>query len=263
MQVEKLSAYLGFIVGDALGLPYEFKTASSFHCIDMIGYGSHNQPKGTWSDDTSMLLAVIDSRNIIEIMDNYLKWYKNGLYTPFDICFDIGDTTRFILDKYQENKQIDKCYVNDYYSNGNGVLHRALPFAFNKLSEKELKSIIGITHRHEIALNTCYKYYKILQNLILKQPILYNIKIDNPSALILNDSGYIVNTLNNAIYCINNTSNYKDAVLMAVNAGGDTDSTAAITGSLAGLKYGYQNIPKNWIKNLQNKDLIFQILRRN
>ena len=252
----KLSAYLGFIVGDALGLPYEFQQANQFKCTDMIGYGSHGQPKGTWSDDTSMLLATIDASNPKEILDNYLLWYKDGAYSPFGECFDIGNTMQFILDKYEINKDMTKCYVSDQYSNGNSPLCRILPFAFQTHSKDFIYSITGLTHRHSISLSTCYKYYQILNNLINNQQ--FNI---NTTKLILNDNGYIVNTLNNALYCFNNTSNYRDAVLMAVNAGGDTDSTAAITGSLAGIKYGYDNIPLEWIQGLQNKQLIFQIIR--
>ena len=252
----KLSAYLGFIVGDAIGLPYEFQPANSFECTGMIGYGSHCQPQGTWSDDSSMLLATIDASNLKEILDNYLLWYKNGAYSPFGKCFDIGNTMQFILDKYEINQDITKCYVNDYYSNGNSPLCRILPFAFQQRSKDFIYSITALTHRHPISLSTCYQYYEILNNLINnQQPEI------NSTNLILNDNGYIINTLNNALYCFNNTSNYHDAVLMAVNAGGDTDSTAAITGSLAGIKYGYDNIPLEWIKNLQNKKLIFQIIR--
>lgn len=252
----KLSAYFGFIVGDALGLPYEFRNANSFNCIDMIGYGSHNQPPGTWSDDTSMLLATIDANSIQNIMDNYLKWYIEGKYTPHGICYDIGNTMEFVLNQYQKTQKFEKSFVDDYYSNGNSPLCRILPFAFFDLPIETIYAIVGITHRHIISLETCYKYYKILNSLITGKNFDYNI----PEELVLNDNGFIVNTLNNALWCLNNTSNYKDAVLMAVNAGGDTDSTAAITGSLAGIKYGYNNIPLNWIKKIQNKKLIYQIL---
>ena len=256
----QLSAYLGFIVGDALGVPYEFHSQGSFQCSGMDGYKSHNQPPGTWSDDTSMLLATIDASNLNQILDNYADWYLYGKYTPFGECFDIGNTMEFILNQYiQKQNHI----VTDQYSNGNAPLCRVLPFAFYKNINKEhIYQLTKLTHQHPISLIENYNYYLILKNLINKKDLLNNVNKDIPQQLV-NNQGFIKDTLNNAIYCFLNTNNYKDAVLMAVNAGGDTDSTAAITGSFAGIAYGLESIPKEWITALQNKELIYSILKEN
>ena len=85
--VKWYAAILGFIVGDALGVPYEFRSEKDFICKGMDGYKAHYQPPGTWSDDTSMLLATLNAKNLVQILDNYCDWYYLGAYTPFGVCF--------------------------------------------------------------------------------------------------------------------------------------------------------------------------------
>ena len=82
-------AIIGLVIGDALGVPYEFKDRNSFECTDMVGYGTYNQPKGTWSDDSSMTLATIESISrlgkvdIEDIANNFIKWLYYGEFTPY------------------------------------------------------------------------------------------------------------------------------------------------------------------------------------
>ncbi len=98
---EKLKAAIyGFAIGDALGVPFEFRTRDTFRCIDMIGNGTHGQPIGTWSDDTSMVLATMDSLaknngklNPNDLMNNFIIWKELGEFTPWGNCFDIGMAT--------------------------------------------------------------------------------------------------------------------------------------------------------------------------
>lgn len=262
------SAIYGIAVGDALGVPYEFKKRGSFNCTDMVGYGTHNQKVGTWSDDTSMTIATCKSLkendkkvNISDITINFKDWLYNAKFTPFGRVFDCGITTQTALNS---GKGLD-----DLYSNGNGSLMRILPLAFVDCSNEEIENVSAITHAHDISKEACKIYIEIAKQLILGKnikEIIKNIKvsdvysrlkiIDTLSENDIKSSGYVVDTLEACIWCLINTNNYKDAVLKAVNLGDDTDTVGAVTGGLAGIMYGYDNIPDNWIKLLQNKKLI-------
>lgn len=156
-------------------------------------------------------------------------------------------------------------------SNGNGSLMRILPLAFiPNISDDEIKEVSAITHAHDISKEACVIYVRIAQGLIkgIKLSEIIPKLVDNESIykrLIIMDSiledeikstGYVVDTLEASIWCILHTDNYKDCVLKAVNLGGDTDTIAAIAGGLAGIIYGYSNIPVEWVNNLQAKNII-------
>ncbi len=172
---------IGFAIGDALGVPAEFKTREElkkFPITDMIGYGTYGVPLGTWSDDTSMTLATMDS--IIEkrkidtddIANKFLQWFRNSKYTATEQVFDIGRTTLQSLAKYEINMdEAKKCGQTGEMDNGNGSLMRMLPIAyysyFKKFSdypEKDyyesiynyIKDISSITHANEISILGCY-----------------------------------------------------------------------------------------------------------
>ena len=299
------SAILGLAVGDALGVPYEFISRDIIKknpCIDIIGYGTHNKKAGTWSDDTSLTLCLLDNLNnkninYNNIMNSFAMWYDKGYYTADGDTFDIGITTRDAINNYKRGKNPIKCGLSDEYSNGNGSLMRILPIAFyiNKYFNSQLfdnseviniiYNISSLTHSHKRSLIACVIYTAIALNLIndmnieeainkaLKDSFDYyknEKEINNYKRIFesnfkkLNDtkiesSGYVVHTLEASIWILLNTSNYKDAVLKAVNLGDDTDTTAAVTGGLAGLYYGIENIPTNWIDTLINKEFIINI----
>lgn len=168
---------IGFAIGDALGVPAEFKSRNElerYPITDMVGYGTYNLPEGTWSDDTSMTLATIHS--IIEtgtidtnnIADKFLKWYRHAEYTATNETFDIGNTTLQALARY-ELKQDNSvnCGRSGEYDNGNGSLMRILPVAYyiyyrnikdNKKIYELVKDVSSITHAHEVSVLGCYIY---------------------------------------------------------------------------------------------------------
>ena len=176
---------IGFAIGDALGVPAEFKSREElkrYPITDMVGDGTYNVPAGTWSDDTSMTLATIDSiieKQTIDVNDmasKFLKWFRNAEYTATNECFDIGRTTLQALAKY-ELKQDDvvNCGGSGEYDNGNGSLMRILPIAYyiyykNIADNQEIYSIIkdvsSITHAHEISVLGCYIYVKYVIELL-------------------------------------------------------------------------------------------------
>ena len=268
--VDKLKdAIYGLAVGDAIGVPFEFMARGTFNCNDMIGNGTHNQPVGTWSDDTSMTIATCNSIkkaegvNCNDIRSQFENWLFHAKYTPFGNVFDCGYTCSEAI--------YNKCGFNDIMSNGNGSLMRILPLAFiPNISDDEIKDVSAITHAHDISKEACVIYVRIAQGLIkgIKLSEIIPKLVDNESIykrLIMMDSiledeikstGYVVDTLEASIWCILHTDNYQDCVLKAVNLGGDTDTIAAVSGGLAGIIYGYEDIPIKWINNLQRKDII-------
>lgn len=247
-------AIYGFAIGDALGVPFEFKERGSFKCTDMVGFGTWNQEPGTWSDDTSMTLATCKSIkdkaciDIVDIRKNFENWLYKDEFTANGETFDVGNTTR---------EAISLGYgLNDYYSNGNGSLMRILPLAFTKATDDEIRKVSAITHAHEISENACIEYVDIARKLIAGEKINFQNKEEDK----IESSGFVLHTLEVSVWCIFNSNSYKDAVLKAVNLGDDTDTTAAVTGGLAGIIYGYDSIPKDWIEKLKNKELIEECL---
>lgn len=262
---EKLKAAVyGFAVGDALGVPYEFKKRNTFHCRHMVGFGTWNQPPGTWSDDTSMVLATCDSireRGSIDpydIMTKFVKWRHYAHYTAHENVFDVGGTTeRAIANFAVYGLPIGECGLQDEYSNGNGSLMRILPLAFVPGSDDvDIENASKLTHAHAKSVQACceYVYYckKLLENPEFPVPSYITEKYRKDVV----STGYVVTSLEAALWCFGVSESYPEAVLEAVNLGGDTDTIAALTGALAALKWGIEGIPKHWVDTLANKELI-------
>ena len=299
----------GAIVADALGVPVEFKDREYLKknpVTDMIGYGTYNLPKGSWSDDSSMMLCLAESIgcqkgiDYEDIMHNFFLWLKHAKFTPDHHVFDVGRTCQTAIEKYCMHIKPLDCGLSDERSNGNGSLMRIAPlplFLFQKFGEEALRNeeafsiihnVSRLTHAHAISLIGCDIYCSIMIE-ILKgtrkdRILLYALPAigeyvrhhpDYEKALAKYDrithrdfvelpeneiksSGYVVDTLEAALWCFLTTDNYQDCVLKAVNLGFDTDTVACIAGSIAGLYYG--NIPEKWISTIRNKRLINKIL---
>ncbi len=288
---------LGHALADAIGVPVEFKSREELErspVRDMMGFGTYNKPKGTWSDDTSMSLATIDSlKNGIDyedIMTKFCDWLYRAKYTATDEVFDVGNTTRKALMAYNVLKlsPLD-CGEKDGYSNGNGSLMRIHPvclYLYNKkYSSKDKIKIIEevsmLTHAHERSrigcgiyafvlwelldlpdkssiingLNKAKKFYQDRDEINLYHHLFENGFKNTPKDKI-RSSGYVVHSLESSIWCLLNTTNYTDCVLKAVNLGEDTDTVGAIAGGLAGALYGIDSMPNNWLNQLLKKDYI-------
>ncbi|WP_054251799.1 ADP-ribosylglycohydrolase family protein [Neofamilia massiliensis] len=265
----------GLAVGDALGVPVEFYERGTYKVTKMEGYGSWDQPPGTFSDDTSMTLATayaIKEKKSIDleaIMENFVDWLKDGKFTPDNNCFDVGRTTAKAIETYIETGSLEKSSQVDQRSNGNGSLMRILPLIFTDANDEDIAKVSALTHGHEISIEGCLIYVyigrEILKGRKLKD-ILKNLKVsetyerlkilDQLEEKDIKSTGYVVYSLEASLWCLLKSSSYEEAVLKAVNLGDDTDTIGAISGGLAGLIYGYESIPKNWIDTLRAKDLI-------
>lgn len=239
----------GMAVGDALGVPFEFQPRGSFECTDMVGHGTHNQPAGTWSDDTSMALALCDSYRELgkidcdDILAKFRSWISEGEYTAGGRVFDYGNATHQALDTGRG--------LTSEYSKGNGSLMRCLPMVFMGCSEYDIKQVSAITHATDDCCKAC------VDMIGYAREVLYSGHADRVSGREVGKSGgYVWDTYNAAIWCLEHTDTYRDCVLTAVNLGDDTDTTACVAGGLAGILYGYEGIPSEWIETLQGKDVI-------
>lgn len=261
-EVEKLKSVMyGLAIGDALGVPYEFQQRDTFNCTGMIGRGEHNQPAGTWSDDTALSLATLDSLtechgevNTADMLMRYRMWLEHGMYMPDGNTFDSGITVATaIRSKHGCDGLID---------NGNGSLMRVAPCAFYNLPDVEIKQVSAITHAHEISMTACVQYVRILEGLLHCNPPHKAIEDSgfpfDPTVLRaeVESDGFVLHTLNAALWCLTNTRNYQDCVLTAVNLGKDTDTTASVAGALAGAVYGFESIPQEWVGKLRGRELL-------
>ncbi len=183
--IKSSNGIVGFAIGDALGVPAEFKSRAELKLnpiTDMIGNGTYNVPTGTWSDDTSMTLATIDSIifmqdiKVNDMANRFLDWFRNAKYTATNEMFDIGRTTLQALAKYElKLNDASNCGENNEYSNGNGSLMRMLPIAYyiyykNVTDNEEIYNIVkqvsSITHAHEISILGCYIYVNFVLELL-------------------------------------------------------------------------------------------------
>lgn len=267
---------------------------------EMEGYGTYPYPAGSWSDDTSMTLCALDSLSKgkldwDEIMNSFSRWFNENEYTSTGECFDIGGTCMKAIVQYSlYSKPALECGETDEHSNGNGSLMRILPFAlfceYGEYNENWLDIIhtgSALTHAHERSKLGCGIYSIIIRKLLCRpekasvyvglkranavyknHPELEKYKriFESDFASLPEDeiksSGYVVDTLEAALWCLLSTDNYKDCVLKAVNLGDDTDTVAAVAGGLAGALYGLDSIPEGWLKVLIKRDYIEDMCKK-
>ena len=249
-------AMYGQAIGDALGVPYEFKPRGSFRCTGMTGYGTHDQPAGTWSDDTSMALATCDSYRELGRIDvddmrrRFEHWLHDSKYTVGGV-FDVGGTTARALESGHG--------MDGIRDNGNGSLMRIVPLAFMGASEADVRNVSAITHAHAISISCCKGMVDVATRLSEGQSVAdvgHELVDASRDEAEIRSSGYVRDTFGAALWCLATTSSYAECVLKAVNLGDDTDTTAAVAGALAGIAYGANSIPGEWMSGLLGKDII-------
>ncbi len=308
------STLFGVAVGDAVGVPFEFSSREQMKqhpAKDMIGYGTYNQPPGTWSDDSSLTFCLADALatkgyDLSAIALNFYKWKKNAFWTARDEVFDIGMTTyeaitrlHDILETSDDCKELKELkFSGDENDNGNGSLMRIAPLLFYIEGMPPLQQfeiiwdVSALTHRHIRAAMSCFIYLNLAEKLLngqdkvtaytemrksvlslwkkiqfpieeqahfirLIQNDIRETKIDD-----LKSGGYVIEVLESSILFFLQENNYRDTILSIINIGHDTDTSAAIAGGLAGLYYGFNGIPEEWINQIARKDDIENLAER-
>ena len=296
---------LGLATGDALGVPVEFESRrflKSDPVVNMRSGGSWGQAAGTWSDDTSLTIAAMESISRLkkidyqDVMENFLKWYERDAFTATGNRFDIGNTTRSAIVRFARKLlSPTKCGATEKTSNGNGSLMRILPATFylyskcgGRLNAEALEIIhefSALTHGHIISKMSCGIYSLIAAQILNGKNISEAFSLgmedakkfygedaafenfsrlcdENFAALPedeISASGYVVDTLEAALWCLLNTEDYKSLALKAVNLGEDTDTVGAVAGGLAGIFYGAESIPADWLATLKRRDYLEKI----
>ncbi len=292
-------ALLGLAAGDALGTTLEFKPPGSFDPIEeMVGGGPFHLQPGEWTDDTSMALCLAESlieRQGFDPRDQllrYLRWWREGYLSPTGSCFDIGNTVRQALVKFEETGEA-YCGPTDERSAGNGSIMRLAPvplfYAANPGRASEMSGTSSrTTHGTRAAVDACRYLGALLAAAVSgvgkeellstrcapvhgyweRHPLCSEIsdvasgsfKRKEPPEI--KGSGYVVKSLEAALWAFHKSSSFREGALLAVNLGDDADTTGAVFGQLAGAFYGELGIPPEWLEKLAMRDVIERYAER-
>ena len=285
-----LGAFLGLAIGDAVGTTLEFSVRDSKPRLeDMVGGGPFDLPCGAWTDDTAMALALAESLadsgdlDCQDLMDRFVGWCKNGEYSCTGDCFDIGITIRDALARYLRTKD-PMAGSTDPKTAGNGSLMRLAPVALRFWNDRSrLAEVAALqsrtTHGAEQAVDACRVFAEMLADAIAgsrRIDLLKSRRLEGHPEIAgivkgswrgcrrseIHSSGYVVHTLEAAIWAVARTGDFRNAVLLAANLGEDADTVAAVTGQLAGALYGLSGIPEKWLDQVAWKDRLMRAANR-
>lgn len=275
-------AFLGLAVGDALGTPLEFSSRDSLpRQTEMTGGGPFRLEPGQWTDDTAMALALADSlvrRGGLDpghLMTRFIAWWRHGLYSCTGACFDIGTLTAEALDRFEASGEVFAGALHER-SAGNGSLMRLAPAVLATLDDPDALDRVArdqgrTTHGAPQAIDACAFFAALLREAILGladplaprrfeghetiAAIAAGGWRGKPRAAI-RSSGYVVDTLEAALWAVGSTGSFEEALILAVNLADDADTVGAVTGQLAGAIYGARAIPERWLAPLAWRETI-------
>ena len=303
MREKMKSGIYGYLIGDAVGVPYEFCTSEKLRRLEKIDMipprkfnRSHKEVKpGTWSDDGAQMLCMLASLmecrnfNINNLAKKLLAWYEKGYMAVNQKVFDVGVQTSRSLMEYSKTKNPLTSGLIVRNGRGNGSLMRVFPLglfgdheedkmveyahlqsmvthgdivpqvccAFYSLWVRETAKGGSIKEAYEKAVEKLLKLYEGKTEHLYYfterlRPLDYNIKGKG--------TGYVLDTLRSVRDVLFEQDNYKDVIINAVLLGNDTDTVAAIAGGIAGMHYGYDSIPEDWLRLLKGKNVVEKLL---
>lgn len=278
---------LGLACGDAVGTTLEFKLPGTFEPLtDMIGGGPFHLQPGQWTDDTSMALCLAES--LIESggfdandqMKRYVAWWREGIWSSNGRCFDIGNTVSQALSLFEKSGNAF-AGSEDPYSAGNGSIMRLAPIPMYYRAAREQVPVFAAlssktTHAARMAVDACRflavliagalegvpktelldQKFSLMQGYWTREPLCREIaevaagsyKVKEPPEI--QGTGFVVRSLEAALWAFYRTDSFRDGCLMAANLGNDADTTAAVFGQLAGAYYGEDGIPRSWLEQI-------------
>lgn len=287
---------LGLAAGDAIGTALEFRQPDTFTPIEeMVGGGPFSLRPGQWTDDTSMALCLAtslverDRFDPVDQMNRYLRWYYDGYLSSTGRCFDIGNTVRSALVRYEATGD-PYSGSTDPYTAGNGSIMRLAPVLLYYACQPEralarAADSSRTTHGAQTAVDGCRylgalllgalrgedretllaPYYSPVPGYWERAPLASEIdaiaggsfKEKEPPEI--KGSGFVVRSLEAALWAFYNSADFRDGCLRAANLGDDADTTAAVYGQLAGAYYGEHGIPAHWRRQLALRDQIITL----
>ena len=262
-QDKAIGMYMGLFIGDALGAPLEFLSQAEIPEVlsEMTGGGVHDTKPGEWTDDGAMAVCISDAyitRKYFapdEIALNFMTWKKSGHFGTRNYVFDIGRTVSTAISTMSTEQPFQG--TTSDWSSGNGSIMRLAPVilanhASPNIAVAESVAVSLMTHGNaEIVQYTAAFVAEIMAGTQLDEfdwARKYSLR-QGPQS-----KGSIMHAYNTAWQCVEDTYTFKDALVMAVNKGYDADTVGAVTGMLAGRKYGYKNIPRRWLDKLMKRD---------
>jgi ADP-ribosylglycohydrolase len=290
-----MGALLGLAACDAFGAPFEFRPPGSFEVPDeLTGGGAHGIEPGQWTDDTSLALclavSIVESRGFdpADQMRRYVRWKNDGYMSSTGRCFDIGVTTQAALERFEASGD-PMAGVSSSGASGNGSLMRLAPIPMYLLHDaaraKDVAATMSrTTHASVEAVDACrymtgimigalrgeskehllsdlyspvYNYWFFQQSVLTPRiDAIARGEYKHKEAKDLPASGYVVDTLEAALWCFYKTGDFREGAKLAVSLGNDTDTTAAVYGQLAGAYYGQEAIPESWREKIAQRAVI-------
>jgi ADP-ribosyl-[dinitrogen reductase] hydrolase len=284
---------VGLAVGDALGTTLEFMAPGSFEPIkDIIGGGPFRLKPGQWTDDTSLALCLAES--LVERkgfdpkdqMERYVRWFREGYLSSNGRCFDIGNTTRDALTRFERTGNPFSGAIHER-SAGNGSIMRLAPVPLYYADDPQEAIVKSgessrTTHGAQVAVDACRYLGALLVGAVrgaskkdllaagyspvpgcwdgealhpvIAEVALGSFKAKRPPEI--RGTGYAPKTLEAALWALYSTDTFRDGALLAVNLGDDADTTGAVYGQIAGAYYGYHGIPEEWRERIVKRGLI-------
>lgn len=260
-------AFWGLVVGDCLGSPIQFMGKDEHPYItEMEPCETFGTPPGYWTDDSAMAFCVAESfvrlgkADVTDIGNNFVKWYRNGFWSSLKYAFDIGGATSVACTAIECG-----CYKNGIESSqGNGSIMRFAPsYIIARGMDEErgrqfMHDVSDLTHKSERVRNVIDKFAEILDDHIGGKCT--TVKSTFSTREEVNNSGWAVSTLDAALWAFHTTSTFEEALIAAVNLGGDADSIGAVCGQIAGAIYGYSSIPERWLAAVKDREKVNSLI---
>ncbi len=278
---------LGLAVGDSVGAPLEFgpRIASPIERREQTGGGPFDLPPGYWTDDSALAIAL--GKSLVacrkfdphDVMARFLAYYRKGEYSSVPgTCVDIGVTTRQALERFARTGNPYQGLKGEDTS-GNGALMRLAPLAVFSVDASTDEAVhlareqSKLTHGSEVCLDACAYMVQLLR-LVLRgetdplvlalprfqgHPDVLKAKVNlwgGTERRHIRSTGFVVDTLSASLWACSNSLDFERAVTLAVNLGGDSDTTGAVAGALAGAQHGAKSIPRRWLEPLAQRHRI-------
>ena len=259
-----VGAIIGCAIGDALGTTLEFRTnpsadQSQWH-TEITGGGPFGLVAGGWTDDTSMMLALMDTYlecgqlDTVACARKFVDWHRNGRYSHTGTCFDIGFTTLNALTRFEATGDPMAGDTSPSSSGNGGIMRLAPVVVANHLCRSsavcDAVTQSRITHGSPECLEIAEKMAHVMFDGSL-EPVQDDVNaVEGLGWADLNSGGYVKETWECALWCVANTSSFEDALIHAVNRCNDADTAGAVTGQIAGAVYGFSEIPHRWLDKI-------------